>query len=235
MEELINRQAVLESVKRKETLYDAFRYVFQSMNDSQFERYLILSGLQVDIRSSGYAHILSRHDNAGYLNSICVDSICGVDFSGDFNRRDPETWLLISIRLANFDEVNVEIPYMSPHSIPCSTLNTMRSLGNMLESADRTLNLVYTICFRMQSYLWSLGVFTFGISGGMESSTEYILTELSKDIQTYHRDDVLKGAMKQIGSSELIDLCAKYNLPELQMYIVHLTQYEDKTETDFRL
>lgn len=227
--------ANIEFVKRKETLYDAFRYVFQSMTDSQFQRYLILSGLKIDIRSSGYAHILPEHDNAGYLNSIDVDSICGVDFSGDFNRRDPETWLLISIRLENFDQVNVEIPYMSPHSIPCSTSNTMRLLDGTLIPMDRTLNLVYTICFRMQSYLWSLGVVTFGISGGIEPHTEYILTELSKDIQTYHRDDVLKGAIKKIGASKLIDLCTKYNFPELQMYIVHLTQYEDKTETDFRL
>lgn len=227
--------ANIEFVKRKETLYDAFRYVFQFMNDSQFERYLILSGLKVDIRSSGYTHILPEHDNAGYLQSIDVDSICGVDFSGDFNQRDPETWLLISIRLANFDEVNVEIPYISPHSIPCSTSNTMRLLDGTLISMDRTLYLVYTICFRMQSYLWSLGIVTFGISGGMEPRTEYILTELHKDIQTYHRDDVLRGAIKKIGASKLIDLCTKYNFPELQMYIVHLTQYEDKTETVFKL
>lgn len=67
------------------------------------------------------------------------------------------------------------------------------------------------------------------------SDEKTCIKELEKDVTDYQNFDVLCGLMDRLGTDYLIDVCNKYNCPELLMLIVHMTQYEEKEDPDFRL
>jgi hypothetical protein len=217
---------LLDTIKIPESILDAFRYVFASMDDIQFEKFLRYNvQLVID-----YSLVPYKSSNINDFRTVKIIDIMSVNF----HTSDDLSGLDIEISCSNFERYRFTITLRAARAVPRSMSSTIYGMFQITREPPVK---AYTTVFRLCNYCLSRGIGqNIGLKYPFESEyEEYALAELSNDIQKYQREDVVKGLVDNIGADYFIDLCQKYNQMELLMVILRLTKDKDKPKLDLRL
>lgn len=217
---------LLNTIKIPESILDAFRYVFASMDDIQFEKFLRYN-VQLVIDHSPVPY---KSSNINDFRAVKIIDIVGFSF----HPSDDLSGLDIEISCSNFERYRFTITLGAARSVPRGMSST---IYGMFQITREPPVMAHTTVFRFCNYCLSRGIGqNIGSKYPFESEyEEYALAELSNDIQKYQREDVVKGLVDNIGSDYFIDLCQKYNYMELLMVILRLTKDKEKPKLDLRL